>query len=89
MAAKASTPADWIALLISQGEALRKAGVTSLVLGDVSATFAPWDPPPEKNAKATDEDGAIGALDDPSTYGRSSGVPGFPRPTGATDEGDF
>ncbi len=90
MAAKASVPADWIALLIEKGEALRKAGLTSLVIGDVSATFAPWDPPAEKAARGTaDDEGAVGALDDAATYGRREGVPGFTRPNSGHDEGDF
>lgn len=55
---------------------LRAAGVRTLKVGDLSVTLAPPDPPLVDD---DDDDDASSPLDDPATFGRLSGVPGYQR----------
>lgn len=74
-------PAEWLALIADKAPALRKAGVTELVLDGVSVRLAPYvDPETQAQAPTqpqTRED--LDPLDDPETFGLPPGapVPGF------------
>jgi hypothetical protein len=76
---------ELIALLTAQAPALRRAGVQSLSLGNLSVTLAPaLDEPIETLLvpsldDADDDPRSI--MSDPATYGRKSGVPGYTRDT--------
>jgi hypothetical protein len=67
-----------VACLIQNGDALRKAGVRDLRVGDIYVTLAAPDQVAETTDAATDEDDGD-PLNDPLTFGRKRGVPGFPR----------
>lgn len=56
---------------------LRTAGVRTLKVGDLSVTLAPPDPPIVEDDG--DDKDANDPLDDPATFGRLSGVPGYQR----------
>lgn len=84
---------QWIALLIERARDLRAAGVTSLTIGDTSITLAPFEDAPAQTGTTTTQmtameriaagetDGTyLDVLDDPKTYGRTNGTPGFERP---------
>lgn len=68
--------ADKLALLTEHAPGLRRAGVRSLTVGDVTVTLAPPDVEPGPRGEAyvsTDP------LSDPDTYGFSGRIPGFTR----------
>lgn len=87
MSAK-TTLAEQLALIAEHAPHLRKAGVTSFTAKDCSFTLAPYlEPGPTQQTKADAvEEEPVDPLDDPMTFGRRTGVPGFPRRKRAEDE---
>lgn len=57
--------------------ALRRAGVRSLAIGDITAELAP--PEPEVGPRAEAVRDYADPLSDPETYGHAGRVPGFVR----------
>ena len=87
------TPAEWVEMLIRKGHDLRAAGVLTLSIGDVSITLAPLESEPagtvatsttmtamERIAAGQTDGTYLDIMDDPRTYGRVTGTPGFERP---------
>lgn len=68
-----ATPAEWIALLVENAQALRASGVTRIQLGDCVVELSPFD----SRSRNDDIPAALSALDDPATWGGR--VPGYPR----------
>jgi hypothetical protein len=68
-----------LALLAEHAPKLRRAGVSSLTIDDITIGLLPPDPPEPQPDEETHE--PTGELDDPMTFGRSDGVPGFERPS--------
>lgn len=63
--------------LVENAEALRKAGVQGLKVGDVEVALVPWS---ERTVPApTAQEIALSVEDDPATYGYK-GVPTYGRP---------
>ena len=67
-----------LGVLTVRAGALRSAGVLELTVGDVRVALAPPDAPAEEQDEKA-EPVYDDPLDDPMTFGRRSGVPGFPR----------
>jgi hypothetical protein len=76
MAGDMSTAAEIIELIIAKAPQLRKAGVQSVELDEVSFTLAPADPPDATPTADDGEDDEVDALHDPATFGRRKTVPG-------------
>ncbi len=77
-------PVDLDAVLstvIKRAPGLRSAGVTTITIDGVSFALAPPEVVPTRAAidDVPDEDYSD-PLDDPKTYGRMTGTPGFQRP---------
>jgi hypothetical protein len=68
-----------VSCLIRHGNDLRRAGVRDLRVGDVYVTLAAPDPVVEATPQSDEQPTSMDPLDDPMTFGRTSGVPGFPR----------
>lgn len=68
---------DVVGCLIQNADALRKAGVRDLKVGDLSVTLAPPDAPVEVPAEP--EPDHSDPLNDPLTFGRATSVPRFDR----------
>lgn len=80
--AKTMTGTEWVALLIAQAPALRRAGVLRVQLEGYQADLSPVQE--EVTSASTDEAALEDAmhdrldpLDDPMTFGRGNHVPGF------------
>ncbi len=72
-------PDAWISLIVARADELRAKGVTTLTIDGVSFTLAAAEPVPDKPTRS-DDDEPLDVFNDPATYGRTSGVPGFTRP---------
>jgi len=73
-----TTPDEWIDLIIRKASELRASGVRTLSIDGVSFTLDPAEPPPSRESRQEFDEHDV--FNDPATYGRASGVPGFNRP---------
>lgn len=74
-----TTPAEWVQILVSNAEALRKSGVLSFSVDGCEVILAPHTT--EFSSEANEEDFEDDdPLDDPSTFGNRTGdAPGYNR----------
>ncbi|MBA2540468.1 MAG: hypothetical protein H0V17_12580 [Deltaproteobacteria bacterium] len=79
------TTAELLSLLAERAPGLRAAGVTSFTVDGFTAQLTAHDPPLEQGAARDDDAGPTDAFDDPITFGRSRGVPGYRREESETE----
>jgi len=69
---------SWLELVLSKATELRSVGVESIAADGCAVCLLPAEPEPEPEAPTKEEvDAYLDPLDDPSTYGRRRGVPGY------------
>lgn len=74
-----TTPAEWVQILVSNAEALRKSGVLSFSVDGCEVILAPHSAQFSSEA-AEEEYEDDDPLDDPSTFGNRTGkAPGYTR----------
>ncbi len=88
MASPDLTPDEWMTLIVGRAGDLRKAGVTKLTIDGVGFELSAHEPQLVERVQLGEvDDGAfLNPLDDPKTYGRASGTPGFERPRKGGDQ---
>jgi hypothetical protein len=80
------TAKEWVDLLIEQAGKLREAGVLTLSIGDAHATLSKQELALPEPASGELEPEPADPLDDPLTYGRRAGLPGYQLPADEVDE---
>lgn len=73
-------------LVIDRAPALRRAGVARVALGELELELAPHVEAGEAQPATPVVEEPADPLDDPMTFGRRTGVPGFPRRKRADDQ---
>lgn len=78
MSARKTKPAEWVDLLISKAEAMRKAGVSSFRIspdGTAEVQMHPYVEGLKRERHLVEEPPDV--MEDPETFGLRSGFPGF------------